>query len=553
MSELDIPQISIARYLELLKRRWWSVIPVTVIGLIVGGVAAFLVPRYYVAETDFIFHSRQTIEENPQQDPMLAVAKNAKVSIPTATEAVLAKLGWPEATDEDPERRAEFVAGVKDRLEILPIGDLRGFSNMVNIRIVYKDIDGVRAMSFANAIRDQWIDQEKSRIELAAREEVEEVNNRVRVARQALNNASAELRNFREENDLDAVLILFDPKAPGAAPVGQTERRELIGQIAALQAEVEGHDAYIEGINAELNTQSIQREITTVLDAVVDPDTEKRLAQLRAELNHARAELRTWAPGTNRHAFAKAEFDRVSAKLSASAAMQKKSRTAVIDNPAWTQLKESLAMHRAERRKAQRTMEALQARLDKVNDRDEEVPRLLQQQNELLARETWAKEELESLENERRILQKRYADLKKKPNFTTIATAEVPPAPTDPNIALVAFAGMLVGLASAIGLILLLDFLQSSFKTPDDVQRALPVPVLGQLAHLETFEERTKVVAHRRRVSLAATVFLFLSFSVVTVYFVDPTKLPPIVASILDIFLGGAPAEPAPAVPPNPK
>ena len=63
MSELDIPQISIARYLELLKRRWWSVIPVTVIGLIVGGVAAFLVPRYYVAETDFIFHSRQTIEE----------------------------------------------------------------------------------------------------------------------------------------------------------------------------------------------------------------------------------------------------------------------------------------------------------------------------------------------------------------------------------------------------------------------------------------------------------------------------------------------------------
>ena len=42
MTQLDIPQISFARYLELLKRRRWQVIPVTVLGLVIGTAVAQL-------------------------------------------------------------------------------------------------------------------------------------------------------------------------------------------------------------------------------------------------------------------------------------------------------------------------------------------------------------------------------------------------------------------------------------------------------------------------------------------------------------------------------
>lgn len=540
MSELDLPQISIARYLELLKRRWWSVLPVTVIGLIVGAVVAFLVPRYYVAETDFLFSSRQTIEDQPQQDPMLAVARNAEVSIPTATEAVLEKLGWPEATDEDLDRRAEFIESVKDRLEVAPIGNVYGLQTMVNLRITYKDIDGQRAMTFANEIREMWIDQEKSRIEAGASEEVEEVNREVRQARAAHNAATAELRNFREENNLDAFTIFHDPTQPSFGAVVKSERRELTGEIARLQAEIEGHDAFILQINSELNNQSIQRTITAVLDTVVDPETERRAAELRLRLSQARAAMSTWAPGTQRHEFAKAEFQKVNELLRANAALRRSARSTEIDNPFWNEKKAQLAQHRADRRAKLRTKEALEQRLEEINEEAMRLPGLLQRQEALQTKVDELGEYLADLESERRTLQKRYADLKKRPNFTTIAEATVPPTPTDPNIGLVAFAGSLVGLATAIGLILLLDFLQSSFKTLDDVKRALPIPVLGQLAHLETFEERTKVVAHRRRVSLVASVFLVLTFSVVAVYFIDPTKLPPVVATIFDILLGSS-------------
>ena len=41
-----------------------------------------------------------------------------------------------------------------------------------------------------------------------------------------------------------------------------------------------------------------------------------------------------------------------------------------------------------------------------------------------------------------------------------------------------------------------------------------------------------------RRVSLAAGVFLFLSLSVITIYFVDRARLPTVVTDALDVILG---------------
>ena len=50
MTQLDLPQISLSRYLDLLKRRKWRVVPASLAGLVIGGLVAFFVPRYYVAD-----------------------------------------------------------------------------------------------------------------------------------------------------------------------------------------------------------------------------------------------------------------------------------------------------------------------------------------------------------------------------------------------------------------------------------------------------------------------------------------------------------------------
>ena len=123
--------------------------------------------------------------------------------------------------------------------------------------------------------------------------------------------------------------------------------------------------------------------------------------------------------------------------------------------------------------------------------------------------------------------------------FTQISPALVPPTPTDPNVTVVALVGSLLGLGLAIGLVLLLDVMRSSFKTVDDVGYALKLPVLGVMAHLETEEARIEILRHRRVVTAVIATFLILLLSVLTVYFVAPLRLPTPVLQILDAILGG--------------
>ena len=85
-----------------------------------------------------------------------------------------------------------------------------------------------------------------------------------------------------------------------------------------------------------------------------------------------------------------------------------------------------------------------------------------------------------------------------------------PPAPTDPNIVVVALTGSLVGLLAAIGLVLLIDLIRSTFKTLEDVEFSLPVPVLGSMAHIETVEERQAQGRSRTRVAIVSGTFLVL-------------------------------------------
>jgi hypothetical protein len=97
---------------------------------------------------------------------------------------------------------------------------------------------------------------------------------------------------------------------------------------------------------------------------------------------------------------------------------------------------------------------------------------------------------------------------------------------------------MVLGLGMAIALILLTDFLQGTFKTVDDVERALAVPVLGGMSHLETEEQRLRIARSHRRASLFAGVFVLSIVVLVIIYYLDPTRLPTFVRDILALVLG---------------
>ena len=90
----------------------------------------------------------------------------------------------------------------------------------------------------------------------------------------------------------------------------------------------------------------------------------------------------------------------------------------------------------------------------------------------------------------------------------------------------------------AIALVLLIDFLQMSFKSVADVESGLGLPVLGTMTFLETDEESASTRDRRTRLTIFAVVFLVLLFTIVTLYYVMPTSLPPFVVNLLEDVLG---------------
>ena len=93
-------------------------------------------------------------------------------------------------------------------------------------------------------------------------------------------------------------------------------------------------------------------------------------------------------------------------------------------------------------------------------------------------------------------------------------------------------------LGLAIGLIILLDFLQATYKTVPEVERGLGLPVLGSMSHMETVEERETVRLRRLRLTIAAAIFIALLVAVVTIFYVRPASLPEWVREVLEALLG---------------
>jgi hypothetical protein len=149
-----------------------------------------------------------------------------------------------------------------------------------------------------------------------------------------------------------------------------------------------------------------------------------------------------------------------------------------------------------------------------------------------------AKDRLDDANDELKKANEVLAKLTSELPVKQIGEALIPPRPTEPNILIVALVGCVLGLGAAVGLILLLDFLQGTFKTVDDVERGLGVPVLGGVSHLETEEQHRHAVRGRRRASLIAAAALALVTIVVTIFYVDPTRLPPVVRDLLAMLLG---------------
>ncbi|GAB6155695.1 Wzz/FepE/Etk N-terminal domain-containing protein [Desulfosporosinus burensis] len=77
-------------------------------------------------------------------------------------------------------------------------------------------------------------------------------------------------------------------------------------------------------------------------------------------------------------------------------------------------------------------------------------------------------------------------DIKKVDSVSIVDTAMTPTHPVKPNKQLNILIAFVVGLMASVGLVFLLEYLDNTVKTSEDVERILGIPVLGVIPNYET-------------------------------------------------------------------
>jgi len=531
-TQIELPQLSLQRYVDLLRRRRWQVIPVSVFGLLVGGLVALLIPRYYVADV-LIEHQQVPGDKSTAKDPVKAIVDTAKQTFPLAVRETIEHLRWPESRITDPYERAQTEREVRSRLftqDVNPDPD----RSYAQLRVTFRDLDGKRAATFLNSLVQIWRQKRLDELRVVFERDREEAKVASERYAQVGETAQQDRRHFEKTYGIDPVQSLDTQRQLAQQDRQELQRRktqllEKDGQRIALEAKVETLRSTLASIparvfpNEELMLPLLlhHREAHTLAMKIIGLRDEVKAFRDNARMKQRLAEAE------------KQLTDLLGPDVFDAAGM--------VANPAYKLLEAEIK----ERETALVVLAFEVENLRKTVDEDK-------RRNDLLI-EGFSKYEdrvrdQKVAEEQRDLAQKRIQDadnliarLENQQTIRIVEPAREPPRPTEPNILIVALIGCVLGLALAVAMILLLDVLQGAFKSVEDVEDGLPVPVLGGVSHLETEEERQRALRTRRRTTVTAAAFVCVCVALVLLFYADPTRLPPVVRDVLALLLG-APA-----------
>lgn len=120
----------------------------------------------------------------------------------------------------------------------------------------------------------------------------------------------------------------------------------------------------------------------------------------------------------------------------------------------------------------------------------------------------------------------RVAEARALNNILVVDPAAAPTVPVSPRTKLNTALGTAVGLMLALGLVVLIEYLDDTIKTPEDIERVLGLPSLGNIARFAASEEpRDNVVTAHNPRSLASEAYRMLRTNVQYSTIDDPQRV----------------------------
>jgi succinoglycan biosynthesis transport protein ExoP len=454
--------INLGQVLQVLRRHWRLLVLAVLLALAGGALQFAITPKEYRASTIIQIERRSLVSLTGSDNPWLEnywnmeyyptqyrllqsrglaerVVRDQRLLDGTSASAAA---GASAAADEA--AIGGLAAGLLGGLEVNPIAGTQ------LVEIGYRARDPEKAAQLANAFAEAFIDLGIETRTQTAGKASDFLGSQIATLKQEITDKEAQLQAYGRSTDI----VSLDP-----------DSNVVLTRLKAL------NDDYVSAVSARIEKESrYQAVLQSAPETIAETLTEGPLiGELRAELLKLEREyaskLDTYRPEWPAMAELKSRIDRGRQNLEAqiAAAVEKARGVARADLETAQRRERSLAAQLAQAKSETLTLSSAAVEYSnlqlEISTRRATLDQLMTRQAET--------EVTSRLQGTR------------ETNVRIVDRALVPGGPFKPNLRRNLSMGFLIGLVFGIGAIVLIEFLDRSVKTPEEVERLLGLPVLA--------------------------------------------------------------------------
>ncbi len=333
--------------------------------------------------------------------------------------------------------------------------------------------------------------------------EIKQVDNQIK---------AAEDRKIYLQGQLATVepdLIIGSDKLPDP----KTRLKQLKVVLAELQSKFSADHPDIRKVQREMAELGNVVGKTSGLSQI----KKQRLAELRTELARKQGSYSKDHPEIRQ---LQKEIDNLEKEPEAKAAS---SGVVEADNPAYVSLVTQIRTTENDLTALRRQKTELQAKLQVFRQRLEAAPKVEQEYLDLTRNYQNAHQKYQDILN--KITEARIAEgmeeHQKAEKFTLIDPASYPEKPVSPNRLLILLAGFLGSIGAGLGSIFLVENLDHSVKSLEELTMLTGLPVLGAVTLMQTAEELAQKIFRRRLLWSVAGISLIIALVAFHFFFMD--------------------------------
>ena len=467
-------------YIQILKRRKWSLLLPAVIVFLIAIVVALALPSIYMSTSTILIEE----QDIPADFVMAMVTSYVEQRLQSINQRMMSftKLSeiiqrfdlYPELRDKLTSE--EIVEKMKEDTVLEPVSTEvvdrrtgRPSAATIAFTLSYQGKNPNTVQQVANVLTSLFLSENLQVRETQAKETAAFLESEMEKIKDKLADLEARVAKFKNEhiNELPELLQL------NLQSLDRIEREETLAkeQLRNLNERKIYYQSQLAGIEPYLETQE-------------DMVSQRRLEELKVELVHLTKTFSDEYPDVRK---ARAEIKDLEKQLTAAGATRKANKKPP-DNPAYINLAAQLTNAQADIKLIQHQIKELDLSATEFRRRIAATPDVEEAYNAILAERnnTQAKfDDLMRKHMEAGVAQGLEKEQKGE-RFTLIDPARLPQKPFKPNRLAIMLIGLVLGIGAGIGFAAIREFSDDAVRNPDQLELATKFPVLAGIPPIIT-------------------------------------------------------------------